>query len=237
MSPEESLKIEGMFAEFEKKHREQMAAIEKKHGDQLQSLDDRLKTQDTNWARLYWAVGLLGTALVMMTGYGFIQIPRAAKDKAVEYATPIAKHAAEDEVKIRIPQTMIDEIEKRKERADTAANLAEKSQKKVKEIENQLLDNPVAHLKKELLDAIDNKQIKVGSKAVAIAPSSETENARNWFIAVNGRSWANDNSKVSITSFQEDDMDHRETPISMSKGEVIGAWFVASAGGSTFNDS
>jgi hypothetical protein len=126
-----------------------MSAIpEPKPDDRIAALEKKIADLEQNWTWLKWAAGILATAVLLLTGYGFIDIPRRAGELAVEKVTPIALKAAEDEAGKRIPDTIVRGIQGHQQRAKEAADEAAKSRKRVKDLEGQMSGSPLAKLEK-----------------------------------------------------------------------------------------
>lgn len=89
---------------------DRLAALHKVCDDRAAALEKKVADQEQNWTLLKWAAGILGTAILIVTGVGFIQIPKEAVKKAIEEVTPIANEAAKKEVEKLVSKTVVDEL-------------------------------------------------------------------------------------------------------------------------------
>jgi hypothetical protein len=88
------------------------------------SLAARVAQLEQRWSQLKWAAGIVGLAVLIITGYGMIDIPRRAVAMALEQVTPIAEETAKEEAQRVIPDSLIEEAKKANAQAKGAAKEA-----------------------------------------------------------------------------------------------------------------
>jgi len=121
------------------------ANAESKPKDRVVALEKKIADLEQNWSRLKWAAGIIGLAVVIVTGYGFIDIPRQAVAKVNPIVDTAVKNAVDTAVKNavdnRIPPKVVEDAETARTRAVNAAQDAEDALGRIK---SELKDAPAA---------------------------------------------------------------------------------------------
>ncbi|MCI0684290.1 MAG: hypothetical protein L0Y71_19440 [Gemmataceae bacterium] len=109
--------------------------------EKARELENRVAELERMWSQLKWAAAILGTAVLIVAGVGFVQIPRMASDEAVKKVTPVAEDAAKkaaiEVVGARLPASVTAELNNQKVRAKEAADAAETAKKRVEKAEKE----------------------------------------------------------------------------------------------------
>lgn len=134
-------------------------------------LSKRVTDLEEMWSKLKWASAIIGTAVVIVTGVGFVEIPRRATEEAVKRVTSIV----EEEVKKRIPDTIVEEARKQQQAATRAAEETERLRGRVariaEEAEAMLGALKSGHLS-PLVDKLPNKEHIAESDGLIVAFTS-----------------------------------------------------------------
>jgi hypothetical protein len=126
-------------------------------------LEKRVAKLKRFWSHLKLAAWILGTAAPFAIGITYVQIRERAVDEAVKRVTPIAAEAAKTAAKVEvdglIQEETIRQIERYERRAKQAADKAELSSKRIRELELQAEATPWETLKKRVDDL---ERVKTG---------------------------------------------------------------------------
>src|SRR5262245_6243999 len=90
-----------------------------------EELGKRLAELKRKWSHLNWAATIVGIAVIIVTGVGFVENPRSASEEAVKRTTVVAEDAAKKSainvVGERLPKVVTTAIDDQKLRAKEAA--------------------------------------------------------------------------------------------------------------------